>query len=65
MQQTQEFIVSEENSGMRVDKFLSLQMPQFSRSEIQRFTVTRGGATVKFSERTRPGDVFFVNVYMS
>lgn len=62
MQQTQEVIVSEENAGMRVDKFLSLQMPQFSRSEIQRFTVTRGGATVKFSERTRPGDVFFVNV---
>ena len=37
-------------------------MPQFSRSEIQRFGVLRAGRAVKFSERVRPGDVFSVTI---
>ncbi len=57
-----EFIVSESDVGNRTDKFLSAQMPEFSRSEIQRFNVTRNGAPVKFSERVRAGDVFVVDI---
>lgn len=57
-----EFIVNEEFSGTRLDKFLALQMPEFSRSEIQRFAVMRNGAPVKFSERVRAGDAFSVIV---
>lgn len=60
---TQQFTVSESDAGMRLDKFLSAQMPDFSRSEIQRFTVTRAdNAPVKFSERVRPGDTYSVEI---
>lgn len=62
MSDIREFVVSEEFVGNRLDKFLSAQMPAFSRSEIQRFTVLRAGAPVKFSERVRLGDVFSVDV---
>ena len=62
MSDIREFVVDDENVGVRVDKFLSAQMPEFSRSEIQKFTVTRGGAPIKFSEKTRVGDVFCVTV---
>ena len=37
-------------------------MPEFSRSEIQRFNVLRNGALVKFSERMRIGDVIRVEI---
>jgi len=57
-----EFIVSDADAGTRLDKFLSAQMPEFSRSEIQRFAVTRGGNPVKFSDRVRTGDVYTVVV---
>jgi 23S rRNA pseudouridine1911/1915/1917 synthase len=33
------FTVSEEDAGARLDKFLSLKMPEFSRSEIQKFVI--------------------------
>ncbi|MCM1294764.1 MAG: RluA family pseudouridine synthase [Muribaculaceae bacterium] len=60
---TQQFTVSDTDAGMRLDKFLSAQMPEFSRSEIQRFTVTRADNNpVKFSERVRPGDVYSVEI---
>lgn len=60
---TQQFTVSESDAGMRLDKFLSAQMPDFSRSEIQRFTVTRAdNQPVKFSERVRPGDTYSVEI---
>ncbi len=62
MSDIREFVVDDESVGVRIDKFLSAQMPEFSRSEIQKFTVTRGGTLIKFSEKTRAGDVFSVTV---
>ena len=63
MSETREFIVSETDELTRLDKYLSGQMPEFSRSEIQRFRVTRAdGTTPKFSERIRIGDVFNVEI---
>lgn len=62
MTQIRQFTVDEQSAGIRVDKFLSTQMPEFSRSEIQRFAVSRDSAPVKPSERTRMGDVFDVSV---
>ncbi len=62
MSDIREFVVDDENVGVRVDKFLSAQMPEFSRSEIQKFTVTRARAPIKFSDKTRAGDVFCVTV---
>lgn len=62
MSNIREFLVSDDNVGIRIDKFLSTQMPEFSRSEIQRFTVTRGGTAVKFSEKTRLGDTYHVEI---
>lgn len=57
-----EFTVSDNDAGIRLDKFLVAHMPEFSRSEIQRFAVSRGGVQVKFSEKVRAGDVFLVDV---
>ena len=62
MSDIREFVVDDENIGVRIDKFLSAQMPEFSRSEIQKFAVTRGGAPIKFAEKTRAGDIFSVTV---
>lgn len=62
MSEIREFTVDDTSAGIRLDKFLASQMPEFSRSEIQRFPVTRAGAPVKQSERTRRGDVFSVTV---
>lgn len=62
MSDIREFVVSEEFVGNRLDKFLSAQMPEFSRSEIQRFAVTRSGVAVKFSEKVRLGDTFSVEI---
>ena len=53
-----EFVADVSSIGVRVDKFLASQMPEFSRSEIQRFNVFRNGVPVKFSEKVRDGDVF-------
>ena len=53
MADIRKFIVDEQNVGIRVDKFLSVQMPEFSRSEIQKFSIKRAnGDTVKLSEKT-------------
>ena len=62
MSNIREFVVDSENVGVRIDKFLSAQIPEFSRSEIQKFTVTRNGAPIKFSEKTRMGDTFSVTI---
>ena len=62
MTEIREFKVEEGTADVRLDKFLATQMPQFSRSEIQRFGVLRAGRAVKFSERVRPGDVFSVTI---
>lgn len=57
-----EFTVDDASVGMRLDKFLATRMPEFSRSEIQRFTTTRNGGAVRASERVRAGDVFTVHL---
>ncbi len=62
MTEIREFKVEEGAADVRLDKFLAAQMPQFSRSEIQRFGVLRAGRAVKFSERVRTGDVFSVTI---
>ena len=57
------FIVSENDEITRLDKFLAVQMPEFSRSEIQRFSVRRpDGTAPKFSEKIRLGDEFSVEI---
>ncbi len=63
MADIREFVVDVENVGIRVDKFLSTKMPEFSRSEIQKFNVKRGdGASLKMAEKTREGDKFIVEI---
>ncbi len=62
MSDIREFTVEEDSAGMRLDKFLASKLLEFSRSEVQRFPVTRSGAPVKPSERVRAGDVFSVAV---
>lgn len=62
MTEIREFKVEEGAADVRLDKFLATQMPQFSRSEIQRFGVLRAGRAIKFSERVRTGDVFSVTI---
>ena len=58
-----EFIVSDTDEVVRIDKYLSAQMPDFSRSEIQKFNVKRkDGTSVKFSEKIKTGDVFIVEI---
>ncbi len=63
MTQTREFIVSDTDEITRIDRFLACKMPDFSRSEIQRFKTTRpDGAAVKMSEKIRIGDTFIVQI---
>ena len=57
-----EFIITEADVGLRLDKYLCGQMPEFSRSEIQKFSVSRGGAAVKFSDKVRLGEMYIVVV---
>lgn len=62
MSDTREFIVAPENTGVRVDKFLVGVLPDFSRSEIQKFHVTRNGMATKFSDKIKNGDKIFVDI---
>lgn len=63
MSEFREFIVDETNAGIRIDKFLSVQMPDFSRSEIQKFPVSRkNGDGVKLADKTKIGDEFVVEI---
>ena len=63
MTDVRQFSVSETDEIVRLDKFLSSKMPEFSRSEIQKFNVTRiNGTDVKFSEKVRIGDEFIVKI---
>ncbi len=57
-----EFIVSSDDAGLRLDKFLATKMPEFSRSEIQKFIVSRGGASVKFGDKIRENEMYIVIV---
>ena len=57
------FVADSENIGIRVDKFLSAQMPEYSRSEIQKFNIKRAdGGALKLSDKTRDGDEFIVEI---
>ena len=63
MSDIQKFIVEDNDAGMRIDKFLSFKMPAFSRSEIQKFPISRAnGGAIKLSEKTRVGDEFIVEI---
>jgi len=63
MSELRKFIVSEDANIVRIDKFLAEQMPEFSRSEIQKFSISReDGAPLKMSEKIRIGDVFIVEI---
>ena len=63
MNNIREFVVSDTDELVRLDKYLASQMPEFSRSEIQRFTVRRADGTApKFSEKIRVGDAFMVEI---
>ena len=63
MSEIKEFIVDTENIGIRLDKFLSAKMPDFSRSEIQKFDIRRSdGGTVKMSDKTKLNDKFVVKI---
>ena len=57
-----DFVVDDLNAGLRLDKFLVGVMPDFSRSEIQRFNVMRNGSTVRFSDKVRSGDKISVEI---
>ena len=63
MAEFRNFIVEESDIGIRVDKFLSLKMPEFSRSEIQKFKITRAdGKNFKLSDKTKLNDGFVVEI---
>lgn len=62
MEKTHNFIVDEENSNIRLDKYLVLCLPEYSRSEIQKFTVFLNGKETKFSQRLRVGDEVSVTI---
>ncbi len=62
MTDAREFIVTNESAGVRVDRFLVLQMPEYSRSEIQRFDILRNGAPVKLSDKVKPDDKITVEI---
>ena len=63
MSEVRDFTVDSENVGIRIDKFLSNQMPEFSRSEIQKFIIKRGdGKTLKLAEKTKENDEFIVEI---
>jgi 23S rRNA pseudouridine1911/1915/1917 synthase len=52
------FIAKESDVSLRLDKFLVYNMPEFSRSEIQKFVVKKVPDTgeIKFSDKIRLGD---------
>ena len=56
------FTVSEADAGTRVDKFIASKMPEYSRSEIQRFEISgsgvRGSGPVKLSDKVKPGEEY-------
>lgn len=63
MKEIKKILVNEENTGIRIDKFLSNEMPEFSRSEIQKFNISRAdGKSLKLSDKTKLGDEFIVEI---
>lgn len=62
MSDTREFIVKPENAATRIDKFLVSALSEFSRSEIQKFTIRRNGMPAKFSDKVKPDDKISVEI---
>ena len=62
MSATYNFVVSDTDVGVRLDKFLATHMPEFSRSEIQRGTISVNNSSAKLSYRTRLGDCVVVDM---
>ncbi len=62
MQEKINFIISEDDAGQRLDKFLTIKLDGFSRSEIQRFSVFVDGNTAKFSKILKVGDKVSVEI---
>ena len=62
MTDTRHFVVSDEFASVRLDKFLVAQIPELTRSEIQRCTVTLNDAPAKFGARLRVGDKIAVTI---
>lgn len=63
MTDIRELIVSDTDEIVRIDKFLATKMPEFSRSEIQKFLISRpDGGVPKLSEKVRVGDTFIVQI---
>lgn len=60
MTDIRKFSVTDTDANLRLDKFLSNQMPEFSRSEIQRMEITLNNAPTKLGARLRVGDVVSV-----
>ena len=60
MTDIRKFSVTDTDTNLRLDKFLSNQMPEFSRSEIQRMEITLNNAPTKLGARLRVGDVVSV-----
>ena len=56
MTDIRKFSVTDTDANLRLDKFLSNQMPEFSRSEIQRMEITLNNAPAKLGVRLRVGD---------
>ena len=62
MSDIREFFATDADAGIRLDKFLVVKLPEFSRSEIQRFPVTLNGAATKFATRLRVGDIVRIEI---
>lgn len=63
MTNIRELVVLDTDEITRVDKFLAKKMPEFSRSEIQKFLITRpDNTTPKMSEKVKAGDVFLIQI---
>lgn len=56
MTDIRKFSVTDTDANLRLDKFLSNQMPEFSRSEIQRMELTLNNAPAKLGARLHVGD---------
>ncbi|MDR0967374.1 MAG: RluA family pseudouridine synthase [Rickettsiales bacterium] len=57
------FVVGDLDNGQRLDKFLSAQMPEFSRNEIQKFGIVKiPDKKIKLSDRVKVGDIFAVSL---
>ncbi|MCL1785623.1 MAG: RluA family pseudouridine synthase [Alphaproteobacteria bacterium] len=54
------FIVEDGDAGIRVDKFVASKIPEYSRSEIQKFQITKNGNEIKLSDKVKVGEEYEV-----